>query len=173
VASQEKELRSVGAEAELAVGTDRTGVCVCSIPTINRKLNLQTHAYICIYLCMYERTCCLIDKWAQERERLTQRESERDQTKLIEINSRRTSVCMSVCVTARGMCEKTRPMTATAIKQTLAVVYMCAYIHILCGILECPSIFSSRGDFYVVFAPDTPCSQTRCLDTGSSVSVVV
>jgi len=99
---------------------------------------------------MYERTCCLIDKWAQERERLTQRESERDQTKLIEINSRRTSVCMSVCVTARGMCEKTRPMTATAIKQTLAVVYMCTYIHILCGILECPSIFSSRGDFYVV-----------------------
>lgn len=58
-----------------------------SIPTtINRKLNLQTHTcihtvvlmYACIYVCIHDvgkllmnqqRTCCLIDKWAQERKR--------------------------------------------------------------------------------------------------------
>lgn len=160
-----------------------------SIPTINRKLNLQTHTsihsrtYACMYACMHvcihdvgkllmnqQRTCCLIDKWAQERKRAAQSErEERDQTKLIEINSRRTSVCMymrvslcvcvCVCMAARGMCEKTRPMTATAIKQRLpclpAVVYtmwnsgMSKYLLVAWRLLRCCRVV------VIAFAPDT------------------
>lgn len=94
---------------------------------------------------------------------------ERDQTKLIEINSRRTSVCMymrvslcvcvCVCMAARGMCEKTRPMTATAIKQRLpclpAVVYtmwnsgMSKYLLVAWRLLRCCRVV------VVAFAPDT------------------
>lgn len=131
---------------ELNMGPKQTGadmdgcwfvcvyVCVCSIPTINRKWNLHTHMYVSTHThigkLLVSRQADVLLNWQMgiQRERLSlrkrERKSEQKQTKLIEINSHRTSVCMYVCLTARGMCEKTRPMDGNGNQTTLVAVYV-------------------------------------------------
>lgn len=120
-----------------------------------------------------KRTCCLIDKWAQEREAEPEKREKERATKLIEINSRRTSVCMyvSMYLTARGMCEKTRPMMATAIKRRsspsmlnsgISKYLLAAWRLLLCRCLRvnvfAPDIRRARDDTPYTQKTDSSCS---------------
>lgn len=108
-------------------------VGVCSIPTINRKWNLHTH---CIYTHTYSgkllvsRQADVLLNWQMgiKREWLSLRKRERErasrsrQSWLKSIVTVQVFVYMYVCLTARGMCEKTRPMDGN--QTTLIAVYV-------------------------------------------------
>lgn len=138
--------------------------------------------HACMHVCIHDvgkllmnqqRTCCLIDKWAQERKRARERLSLREkreirQSWLKSIVAVQVFVCtcaslsvyVYVYVWQRVECVKKRGQWRQ--RQSNNACLACLPSSILCGILECPSIFSSRGDFYVAVASlSSPLHLTR------------